>query len=194
MPRRQSFLRPGLAWLFGFALLLLPAVDGGLAAQDVRDEAVGQEQEEEPAEQEGLELDGEGAREPDLDAINAILEEDQEVFEGRGFTYDPRGRRDPFKSLLAARDQPELRGARPDGVPGLLIDELDLTGVFRTGGRWVAQVQAADKDRGYLLYEGDQLYDGDVVSIDRDEVVFRQIVRDQTALKPFREVAKKLNP
>ena len=27
-----------------------------------------------------------------------------------------------------------------------------------------------------------------------DEVVFKQIVQDPTALKPFREVVKKLNP
>jgi hypothetical protein len=45
-----------------------------------------------------------------------------------------------------------------------------------------------------LLKEGDQLYDGDVVSINRAEVVFKQIVQDPTALKPFREVVKSLNP
>ncbi|MEM7050491.1 MAG: hypothetical protein AAF604_12570 [Acidobacteriota bacterium] len=131
----------------------------------------------------------------DLAAINQMLEGDEEAFEGdSGYTYDPGDRRDPFKSLLAARDQTEVEGRRPDGVPGLLIDEIDLTGVFKTGGRWVAQVQAADKDKGYLLREGDQLYDGDVIAINRSEVIFRQIVRDRTALKPFREVAKKLNP
>jgi hypothetical protein len=58
----------------------------------------------------------------------------------------------------------------------------------------VAQVVAANEKKSYLLKEGDQLYDGDVVSINRAEVVFKQIVQDPTALKPFREVVKSLNP
>ena len=53
---------------------------------------------------------------------------------------------------------------------------------------------AANQKKSFLLKEGDQLYDGDVVSINRGEVVFKQIVQDPTALKPFREVVKSLNP
>lgn len=131
---------------------------------------------------------------PDLGEIDQILEGEEEVLSGTGFTYDPGNRRDPFKSLLAAPDRPEFRGPRPDGVPGLLIDEIDLTGIFRTSKGFVAQVVAANQKKSYLLREGDQLYDGDVVSINRAEVVFKQIVQDPTALKPFREVVKSLNP
>lgn len=131
---------------------------------------------------------------PDLGDIDQILEGEEEVLSGTGFTYDPGNRRDPFKSLLAAPDRPEFRGPRPDGVPGLLIDEIDLTGIFRTSKGFVAQVVAANQKKSYLLREGDQLYDGDVVSINRAEVVFKQIVQDPTALKPFREVVKSLNP
>lgn len=131
---------------------------------------------------------------PDLGDIEQILEGEEEVLSGTGFTYDPGNRRDPFKSLLAAPDRPELRGPRPEGVPGLLIDEIDLTGIFRTSKGYVAQVSAANQKKSYLLREGDQLYDGDVVSINRNEVVFKQIVQDPTALKPFREVVKSLNP
>lgn len=130
----------------------------------------------------------------DLGDIDQILEGEEEVLSGTGFTYDPGNRRDPFKSLLAAPDRPEFRGPRPEGVPGLLIDEIDLTGVFRTSKGFVAQVVAANQKKSYLLREGDQLYDGDVVSINREEVVFKQIVQDPTALKPFREVVKSLNP
>lgn len=58
----------------------------------------------------------------------------------------------------------------------------------------MAQVKASNQGKSYLLKEGDQLYDGDVVSITKNEVVFKQIVQDPTALKPFREVVKSLNP
>ena len=132
--------------------------------------------------------------EPDLGNIDEILQGEEEVLSGNSFSYDPGNRRDPFKSLLAAPDRTELRGPRPEGVPGLLIDEIDLTGVYRTSKGFVAQVKAANQKKSFLLKEGDQLYDGDVVSINRNEVVFKQIVQDPTALKPFREVVKSLNP
>jgi hypothetical protein len=131
---------------------------------------------------------------PDLGDIDQILEGEEEVLSGSGFSYDPGNRRDPFKSLLAARDRPEFRGQRPEGIAGLLIDEIDLTGIFRTSKGFVAQVVAANQKKSYLLKEGDQLYDGDVVSINHNEVVFKQVVQDPTALKPFREVVKSLNP
>ena len=131
---------------------------------------------------------------PDTGNIDEILEGEEEVLSGSGFSYDPGNRRDPFKSLLAGPDRAVIRGPRPEGVPGLLIEEIDLTGIFRTGKGFVAQVVAANQKKSYLLREGDQLYDGDVVSINKGEVVFKQIVQDPTALKPFREVVKSLNP
>jgi hypothetical protein len=131
---------------------------------------------------------------PSLEGIDQILEGEEEVLSGSGYSYDPGNRRDPFKSLLAAPDRPEFRGPRPEGVPGLLIDEVDLSGIYKTGKGYVAQVKAANQAKSYLLKEGDQLYDGDVVSIGRNEVVFKQIVQDPTALKPFREVVKTLTP
>jgi len=131
---------------------------------------------------------------PDTGNIDEILEGEEEVLSGSSFSYDPGNRRDPFKSLLAGPDRAVIRGPRPEGVPGLLIDEIDLTGIFRTSKGFVAQVVAANQKKGYLLKEGDQLYDGDVVSINKNEVVFKQVVQDPTALKPFREVVKSLNP
>jgi hypothetical protein len=142
----------------------------------------------------GAEAADDGSGAPDLPDIDEILEGDEAVLEGGGYTYDPGDRRDPFKSLLAAREANEPRGPRPEGIPGLLIDEILISGIFRTPDGWRAQVQAADKDKSYLIRVGDELYDGDVVSISDNEIVFKQIVQDPTALKPFRDVVKKLNP
>ena len=85
---------------------------------------------------------------------------------------------------------------REDHVPraGTRIGEVDLTGVFILPEGPVAQVQTSDRDRSYLLRAGDQLYDGNVVSVSLQEVVFRQVLDDPTALTPFREVVKRLNP
>jgi type IV pilus assembly protein PilP len=174
-------LRLGLAppWLALLLLaLLLAAAAGPAAAQQERDAAP---------------QDDRAGEETSVPDIDSILQGEEEILGGGGYTYDPGGRRDPFRSLLETRDV-ERRGPRPEGVPGLLIDEIVITGLFDTPRGWVAQVRASDQGKSFLLREGDGLYDGEVVSIGRNEVVFKQVVQDPTALKPFQEVVKKLNP
>lgn len=130
----------------------------------------------------------------DTGQIDEILEGEEEVLAGQGYSYDPAGRRDPFVSLLARTQVRDETAPRPEGVPGLLIDEISIQGIFQLNGRFFAQVQTADKEKSYLIQEGDQLYDGEVVSIADNEVAFKQIVNDPSVIKPFREVVKKLNP
>lgn len=127
-------------------------------------------------------------------SVDDILAGEEDVLAGTASSYEPGSRRDPFTSLLAAKNRTERKGALPEGIPGLLIEEIDLTGIFRTSRGFVAQVLASNKEKSYLIREGDQLYDGDVVSITQQEVVFKQIVSDPTVIKPFREVIKKLSP
>jgi hypothetical protein len=158
------------------------AEDTETGAAEAPDGAEGAAQGEDEAVDEGLE------------GIDQLLEGEEAILAGEGYSYDPGNRRDPFKSLLVATELPEFRGPRPEGIPGLLIDEVILTGIFKTEGGFAAQVQSAENEKSYLLREGDQLYDGDVVRITANEVIFKQIVQDPTALKPFREVVKTLNP
>jgi len=125
--------------------------------------------------------------------IDEILQGDEAVLQGVTSTYDPGNRRDPFRSLLEAAPR-QFRGPRPEGVAGLLIDEIDVTGIFQTSKGFVAQIQAQNQKKSYLLRAGDAVYDGDVLRIEMNQVVFRQIVNDPTVIKPFREVVKKLRP
>jgi Tfp pilus assembly protein PilP len=167
----------------GAPLGLLVGVDGAWAQDPADDEGAGDDV---------LEAE-EGQDEVSLEDIDELLEGEEEILAGEGYSYDPESRRDPFKSLLVSTELPELRGPRPEGIPGLLIDEVTVTGVFRTQAGYVAQVQSAANEKSFLLREGDELYDGDVVRISEDEIVFKQIVQDPTALKPFREVVKTLS-
>ncbi len=173
----MRFKTSARAWMSLTLLVALAVAAAPLAAQD--QEFEDEEEMAQPV--------------PEVD-VEEILAAEEEMLAGGGFTYDPGNRRDPFKSLLAARERPVDEGPRPEGIPGLLIDEIDLTGIFITQDGPVAQVQSSGQDKSYLIRPGDQLYDGDVVSIASAEVVFKQIVNDPTALKPFREVVKKLEP
>jgi hypothetical protein len=126
--------------------------------------------------------------------IDEILEGEEAVLEGLVTSYDPGNRRDPFRSLLAPAPRANVRGPRPEGTPGFLIDEIVIKGIFQTSQGFVAHVHVQNQKKSFMLREGDPLYDGDVLRIERHEVVFRQIVNDPTVIKPFREVVKKLRP
>jgi Tfp pilus assembly protein PilP len=108
------------------------------------------------------------------------------------YRYDPQGRRDPFRSLIGPAPQLEP-GQRPAGVPGFLIDEMKLQGVFRTRAGLTAMINGPD-NKGYTIKVGDKVLDGEVIRITPTSVVFRQQVNDPTRIERFREVVKDLSP
>ena len=61
----------------------------------------------------------------------AMLDQEEAALSGRGYTYDPAGRRDPFRSLLV-RPEDRALGARPPGVAGMSIDEIVIYGIWKT--------------------------------------------------------------
>jgi Tfp pilus assembly protein PilP len=121
-----------------------------------------------------------------LEELEGILDEPID-----SFRYDPQGRRDPFRSLIGPAQQSLDRGDAPPGVPGFLIDELDLQGIVRTARGYIATVRGPD-NKGYTLRPGDRLYDGEVLRITSDAVHFRQEVNDPTRIERQREVVKQL--
>ncbi len=120
----------------------------------------------------------------------ALIEQEESALAGKTYTYDPAGRRDPFRSLLV---RPEKgRGLRPPGIAGIAIDDIILQGIWRTRAGFVAQIRATD-NKSYLLRSGDQLFDGEVLRIAPNEVTFRQNINDPQSVKPFRDITKQLN-
>jgi len=110
---------------------------------------------------------------------------------GRGYTYDPAGRRDPFRSLLVRNDSKQP-GARPPGIAGIGVDDVTVQGIWKTRSGYVAQIRGTD-NKSYLLRAGDLLWDGEVTRVAPNEVGFRQNLNDPQSVKPFRDVTKQLN-
>ena len=121
----------------------------------------------------------------------ALIEQEEAALAGRSYTYDPAGRRDPFRSLLVRPDD-RARGERPPGVTGMSIDDVVVHGIWKVRSGYVAQVRGTD-NKSYLIRGGDLLYDGEVTRVGPNEVVFRQNINDPQSVKPFREVTKQLN-
>jgi len=127
--------------------------------------------------------------------VETILRQQEDLLAGRQFSYDPGGRRDPFRSLFEEAAV-RRKGPRPRGAAGMLVAELDLTGIVRdSSGGNIAVVIGTDS-KGYFLHVGDDVYDGSVIAIDptAGAVTFRQQVDDPRLIKPYRDVVKKLVP
>jgi hypothetical protein len=119
-----------------------------------------------------------------------LLEQDELANAGRAYTYDPAGRRDPFRSLLVRSES--RAGARPPGIAGISIDDIIIQGIWKTRAGYVAQIRGTD-NKSHLLRSGDLLYDGEVTRVGPNEVTFRQNLNDPQSVKPFRDVTKQLN-
>ncbi|MGZ3385786.1 MAG: hypothetical protein ACXVB5_12850 [Isosphaeraceae bacterium] len=126
----------------------------------------------------------------DTSTVERILRGDEAVDAGQGFTYDPAGRRDPFRSLLVRQTKEEY-GSRPPGLRGMGIEEIKLQGILKLSEGYVAMVQGTD-NMSYLVRPGSVLFDGTVEHVEQGKVVFRMQVADPKSLKPYREVVRTL--
>jgi hypothetical protein len=134
---------------------------------------------------------GHPAAHPAPQTGETLLEQEESALAGRSYTYDPAGRRDPFRSLLVRPEQ-RAAGSRPPGIAGISVDEIVLQGIWKTQAGYSAQIRGTD-NKSYLLRPGDLLWDGEVIRIGPNEVVFRQNLNDPQSVKPFRDVTKQLN-
>lgn len=127
------------------------------------------------------------------EAVETILREQEELLRGQRFTYDPGGRRDPFRSLY---ESVRLKGdKRPEGIHGMLVSEVNLTGIVRDPSGDIALLMGSD-NKGYFLRVGDSVFDGEVIAVDSrlGAVTFRQRIDDPRRIKPYRDVVKRLVP
>jgi Tfp pilus assembly protein PilP len=110
------------------------------------------------------------------------------------FSYAIEARRDPFVSLInrGTETKPSpSKVARPEGIAGVLVDEVAVRGIVQTRGAWVAMI-AAPNGRTYTVRPGDRLMDGNVHTITGESVVLTQEVKDPLSLAKRREVSKPL--
>ena len=105
-------------------------------------------------------------------------------------TYSANGRRDPFISPVVS--QSAVGSGCSTGKRCLAVGQISLKGVVKSETGMIAVVVNA-LDKAYFLRENDPVFDGYVVKITTDSIVFKETVQDKLG-KPFtKEVTKKLN-
>ena len=127
--------------------------------------------------------------------VETILRQQEELLSGQRFSYDPGGRRDPFRSLYEELTI-KKKGPRPKGVAGMLVSEVGLVGLVRDPSGGDVTLFMGSDNKGYFLRVGDEVYDGTLIAVDpkAGTVTFRQQVDVPRLIKPYRDVVKRLVP
>jgi len=106
-------------------------------------------------------------------------------------TYDPAGRRDPFKNLLAGKNIKEKSAV--GGIPQISIDDTNLVGIVKTKQKLTAIV-SGPQGFPYFVKVGDKFSDGYILSINENQVVFRKTNERGIPLMRPRDIIKEINP
>jgi hypothetical protein len=107
------------------------------------------------------------------------------------FSYDPGGRRDPFRDLLGGKDIKEKRIV--SGLSDLDIEDVKLLGIVRSKDKFEA-IAGLTEGFPLTIREGDQLADGYVLTIRADAVVFRKTKDKGIPLMRPRDIVKEITP
>ena len=65
----------------------------------------------------------------------------------------------------------------PKPTTALLLGEVQVTGIFRTPRGYAAMVEATPIKLSYVVYPGEQFFDGQLVAIEESRLVFRRVTR-----------------
>lgn len=105
--------------------------------------------------------------------------------------YDPGGRRDPFRDLLAGRDIKEK--SLVGGVPQMSIDDVYLIGIVEAKGIYTAIINGP-QGFPYFIKVGQKFADGFVLSIRESQVVLRKTKERGIPLSQPKDIVKEIKP
>jgi hypothetical protein len=132
-------------------------------------------------------------------AFSAYSAPAQEQNEEKKATAGVKGR-DPFKQyepvrkskpVLAKLEPPSIQArieryraqklaaaaahvAPPKPTTALMLNEIQVNGIFRTPRGWAAMVEATPIKLSYVVYPGETFFDGQLVAIEESRLIFRR--------------------
>ena len=106
-------------------------------------------------------------------------------------TYDPAGRRDPFKNLLSGKEIKEKSEA--GATPQLFVDDILLIGIVKYKNKYTA-ILSGPQGFPYYFEVGDKLSDAFILAISEDQVVFRKTNERGIPLTRPKDIVKAIQP
>ncbi len=106
-------------------------------------------------------------------------------------TYDPAGRRDPFKNLLAGKEIKEKSQA--GAMPQLYVDDINLIGIVKYKKKYTA-ILSGPQGFPYYFEVGDKLSDAFILAISENQVIFRKTNERGIPLTRPKDIVKEIKP
>ncbi|HXG85501.1 MAG TPA: hypothetical protein VNI84_15875 [Pyrinomonadaceae bacterium] len=78
---------------------------------------------------------------------------------------------------MRMREDAANRGLDVKVTSVLTLDELSVTGIFRTPRGYAAMVQAKPINLSYTIYPGEKFFDGQLVAVEENQLVFRKVTK-----------------
>lgn len=101
---------------------------------------------------------------------------------------------DRYRALKMAAANAHVPAPKP--TTALLLSETQVIGIFHTPRGWAAMVEAMPIKLSYVVYPGETFFDGQLVAIEENRLVFRRDTvwtngrRDKTVeVKPLRQAS-----
>lgn len=101
-----------------------------------------------------------------------------------------QARIDKYKEQKAAARNALLPA--PKATTAMLLSELQVVGIFRTPRGYAAMVEATPIKFSYVVYPGEMFYDGQLVAIEDNRLVFRHETRWSNGRREMAVEAKDL--
>ena len=97
-----------------------------------------------------------------------------------------------YRTLKMAAASAHVPAPKP--TTALLLSEMQVIGIFRTPRGWAAMVEATPIKLSYVIYPGETFFDGQLVAIEENRLIFRREVvltdgrREKSVeMKPLRQ-------
>jgi Tfp pilus assembly protein PilP len=106
-------------------------------------------------------------------------------------SYNPGGRRDPFKDLFGGKETKDKKLA--GGLSDLSVDDITIIGIVKTKDKTIAIISFTD---GFpvTIREGDRFADGYILSIRDTQVILRKTRDKGVPLFKPKDIVKEIIP
>jgi hypothetical protein len=92
--------------------------------------------------------------------------------------YGPPGIEARIEYFKRLREQAAANGQPLPKVTSVLtLNEMSVTGIFKTPRGYAAMVQAVPINLSYTIYPGEKFFDGQLVAVEENRLVFRKVTK-----------------
>lgn len=126
-------------------------------------------------------------------APSALLQQDEPKVENEIYVYDPKGRRDPFLSLIQVSKPKAQRKPGASPIENYDVDDIKLIAIAWDSKQYYAMITLPDK-KSYTIRKGMTLglNNGKVKEITKDSVFIQEQVKDYKGQNKTKDTTLKL--